>query len=288
MVVDRTERFRSIAAKHASSKNKSKLFSPKSDPYLKECSSLLKRIMDVETLLRSSEEEYTNRRSRVFTDDQRDDLDSNTRQFVEEGLQSIEHLKSQATEFKKAQHRAFGLGVVLILNDRLQGIVAVTDRLKVFRARQARAPGRRGEHTIRVPKNISFEHDPSEMKQTLLNKQDEHPLVPAHVPAAKQELLAAENTTLNESLNVLVTQVRETERTIHEIGELSHLLSCKVSEQAEEINHLYDLAVETSLHVEKGVEELEAAKKKGGSVRVALFVFIMMASITLLFLEFYG
>jgi chromosome segregation ATPase len=108
--------------------------------------------------------------------------------------------------------------------------------------------------------------------------------------------LSAENRMLHDELDAMIEDAKETERTAAQIGDLVSIFQTKVSEQAEQIQQLYDNALSAKDNLEESNKNLDSAKEKakgGGSAwgftalfRHMLLYVLLFASILLIIFDF--
>jgi syntaxin 18 len=106
----------------------------------------------------------------------------------------------------------------------------------------------------------------------------------AEVALHEQEF-AQENAGLVSELVERRERMREAERTVAEIAGLNQLFATKVLEQAREIEHLYDLAIEATTHIDRGNKELRKMKGRGPVLKFWLAFAILVLAFALLFLD---
>lgn len=104
---------------------------------------------------------------------------------------------------------------------------------------------------------------------------------------AQAQLFAEENAHLLESMQSTLSSVLSAESSILEIAQLQSSLLAQLHTQSESIDLLYDDAVRTVGDVERANKELRKAKERSGEARVFLLFFLIMGSLTLLFLDWY-
>ncbi|CAN7018885.1 hypothetical protein IGI04_022125 [Brassica rapa subsp. trilocularis] len=146
-------------------------------------------------------------------------------------------------------------GVVLILSEKLHSVTAQFDQLRATRFQDIinRAMPRR------KPKRITKEASP--VNATLANPE---PVEPDEIQAQprrlqQQQLLDDETQALQVELSNLLDGARQTETKMVEMSALNHLMATHVLQQAQQIEVLYDQAVEATKNVELGNKELSQA-----------------------------
>eukprot|EP00966_Prymnesium_polylepis_P046662 1081741-Prymnesium_polylepis.1 len=82
-------------------------------------------------------------------------------------------------------------------------------------------------------------------------------------------------------------QAREAEKSVLEISTLSHLFSSKVDEQAQQIDQLHEIAEQTSENLVSGNQYIDSAAKHSRDFRLWMLTVMLVASFSLLFLDWY-
>eukprot|EP00871_Galdieria_phlegrea_P002015 jgi/Galph1/2814/GphlegSOOS_G1465.1 len=101
----------------------------------------------------------------------------------------------------------------------------------------------------------------------------------------KQLLLEGENHFMLTELMNTLEQVKSAEKTALEIAALNQFLSMKLSEQAEEIETLYNDTVDSLENVQRGNRELRKLSNKGSSWNFYFILGLLVASFSLIFLH---
>ncbi|KAH1119248.1 hypothetical protein GYH30_047869 [Glycine max] len=104
----------------------------------------------------------------------------------------------------------------------------------------------------------------------------------------QQQLLDDETRALQVELTSLLDTGQETETNMVEMSALNHLMSTHVLHQAQQIEHLYDQAVEATKNVELGNIELSRAIQRNSSSRTILLLFLSVLTFSILFLDWYS
>jgi syntaxin 18 len=99
---------------------------------------------------------------------------------------------------------------------------------------------------------------------------------------------AQENEQLFEHVSTMVDEVRQIEGKVIEISKLQELFSQKVLVQAEQIDNISRVTVETAENVIEGNEQIKGAIKNRASLRVWILFVLIVLSFTLLFLDWYS
>ncbi len=104
---------------------------------------------------------------------------------------------------------------------------------------------------------------------------------------AAQVQLQEENSTLLNELQQMNDSVEQVQQTLVEISSLNQVFSSQIQEQSEQLELLYEEAMQVSMNFEKGNKELTKAKeynKQGGRI---IIIIILLATFSLLFLDWY-
>ncbi|KAG8082767.1 hypothetical protein GUJ93_ZPchr0014g47551 [Zizania palustris] len=104
----------------------------------------------------------------------------------------------------------------------------------------------------------------------------------------QEQLLDDETRALQVELTNLLDAVQETETKMIEMSALNHLMSTHVLQQAQQIQYLYDQAVEATNNVERGNKELSQAIERNSSSRTFLLLFFFVLTFSVLFLDWYS
>ncbi|KAK1320354.1 Syntaxin-81 [Acorus calamus] len=173
-------------------------------------------------------------------------------------------------------------GVVLILSERLHSVTTQFDRLRSIRFQDAvnRAIPRRklrrvaNSNSSDVSKSIHSDFREQELSSKTLKVQE--------------QLLDDDTRALQVELTNLLDTVQETETKMVEMSALNHLMSTHVLQQAQQIEVLYDQAVEATKNVESGNKELSQAIQRNSGSRTFLVLFLFVLTFSILFLDWYS
>eukprot|EP00033_Pygsuia_biforma_P004051 GCRY01004439.1.p1 GENE.GCRY01004439.1~~GCRY01004439.1.p1 ORF type:complete len:287 (+),score=54.05 GCRY01004439.1:166-1026(+) len=107
-------------------------------------------------------------------------------------------------------------------------------------------------------------------------------------PAAeKLEMFEEESHSLLNSLACLHDQTTELQASIHNIAFLQSVLSAKLMQQEESIHHIHQETIHTRVNLDKGNAELQSAAKQKAGARFFFVIFMVLASLCLLFLDWF-
>jgi syntaxin 18 len=93
---------------------------------------------------------------------------------------------------------------------------------------------------------------------------------------------------LEEELTQLLDQVRMAEKNVIEMSALSSLFATHVQAQAEQIESLYQDAIESSRHLDMGNVEMKKTIARKGHAQRYVAVILLIATLGLLFLDWYS
>ncbi|KAG9445568.1 hypothetical protein H6P81_011696 [Aristolochia fimbriata] len=231
---------------------------PKS-PFTKAALKTLESIDELERFIVKHRKDYVDLHR--TTEQERDSIEHEVSVFIKACKEQVEILTNRIhDEEKKGNSRPwFGLreddshadliahrhGVVLILSERLHSVTSQFDQLRAVRFQDAinrAAPRRKLQKVVN-----SDSLKPSGSTQSGLQEQ-ELPLEPLRL---QQQHLDDETHALQVELTSLLDAVQETETKMVEVSALNHLMSTHILQQAQQIEYLYEQAVEATHNVEK-------------------------------------
>ncbi|KAF8639429.1 hypothetical protein AX16_010284 [Volvariella volvacea WC 439] len=96
-----------------------------------------------------------------------------------------------------------------------------------------------------------------------------------------------ENATILQGLQDRLASIQQAESSLLEISALQTELTTHLTRQTELTEQLYEDAIATSATVERGNEQLKEAKRRAKDGRLFILVFLIGASLSLLFLHYY-
>ncbi|KAH9329173.1 hypothetical protein KI387_001281, partial [Taxus chinensis] len=238
--------------------------------FIKAALKTLESIRTLETFVLNHRKDYVDRHR--TTEQDRDTIEHEVQVFVKACREQIEILKNSIEiENKRGQTVswldirkedgnadvvAHKHGVVLILVERLHAVTALFDQLRAARFQDAI------DKTMpRRMRNLQSKTD--SVKTPVSDHLNDTDVTRQNAQAAQQgnqqQLLDEETQALQVELTNLLDTVQETERKVVEMSALSHLFSTHVLHQAQQIEHLYQQAIEATHNVEKGNKELAKA-----------------------------
>ncbi|XP_024991426.1 syntaxin-81 isoform X2 [Cynara cardunculus var. scolymus] len=179
-------------------------------------------------------------------------------------------------------------GVVLILSERLHSVTSQFDQLRAVRFQDAinRAMPRRKPK--RAPEKTSNDVFQSSNSQETREAASSGEIQAEPMKVQQQQLLDDETRALQVELSSLLDAARDTETKMVEMSALNHLMSTHVLQQAQQIEYLYDQAIEATKNVEMGNKELTQAIQRNSSSRTFLLLFLIVLTFSVLFLDWYS
>ncbi|RWR82227.1 syntaxin-81 [Cinnamomum micranthum f. kanehirae] len=305
---DRTEDFRDTVQSVARfiGYNESKMASilasmimhkpPQRSPFTKAALKTLQSIEELERFILKHRKDYVDLHR--TTEQERDSIEHEVSVFIKVCKDQIDILKNRISdEVESGSSKSWlGLqkdgsqadivahrhGVVLILSERLHSVTAQFDQLRAIRFQDAvnRVMPRRKLHKV-ASANSS---DVTKSNISDLRGQD----LPSEPLRVQEQLLDDETRALQVELTSLLDAVQETETKMVEMSALNHLMSTHVLQQAQQIEHLYEQAVEATMNVKRGNQELSQAIDRNSSSNTFLLLFFIVMTFAILFLHWYS
>ncbi|XP_020573687.1 syntaxin-81 [Phalaenopsis equestris] len=265
-------------------------------PFTKAALKTLEGINELEHFILKHQKDYLNLHR--TTEQERDNIEHEVGVFVKASKEQIDILKNKISDEEKHENTKRWLpmlrdgshadevahmhGVVLILSERLHSVTAKFDQLRAVRIREAinRAMPRQKKRTITT--NKSPEVLTSDFPELVSHEFSTEPIT------VQNQLLDDETRALQVELTSLLDAVQETETKMIEMSALNHLMSTHVLQQAQQIELLYEQAVEATKNVESGNKELTQAIKRNSSSRTFLLLFFFVLTFSVIFLDWYS
>ncbi|KMT18288.1 hypothetical protein BVRB_2g024510 [Beta vulgaris subsp. vulgaris] len=230
------------------------------------------------------------------TEQERDSIEQEVTSFVKLCQKQIDVLKASINDEEANSKGWLGIrmasnadtiahkhGVVLILSEKLHSVTSEFDRLRAIRFQDVlnRATPRRKRN--RIPESSATDH----LKSKHLENKEPDEVEPS--PQRVQEQLLDDDTrALQVELSNLLDAAQQTETKMVEMSALNHLMSTHVLQQAQQIEHLYEQAVEATQNVELGNKELSQAIQRNSGSRTFLLLFLIVLTFSVLFLDWYN
>lgn len=254
----------------------------------------LESIQTLEQFMRKHRKDYVD--PLRTTEQERDSIEQEVTAFIKTCKEQIDILQVSITEEEKklkgwlalsadgsnADTIAHKQGVVLILSEKLHSVTAQFDQLRAIRFQDAinRVTPRRKPKQSASSIPVDNSNGNVEFKES--NE------VPGELLRVQQQHLDDETRALQVELTSLLDSVQQTETKMVEMSALNHLISTHVLQQAQQIEHLYDQAVEATHNVQLGNKELAQAIQRNSSSRTFLVLFLFVLTFSILFLDWYS
>ncbi|KAA8534124.1 hypothetical protein F0562_031683 [Nyssa sinensis] len=257
------------------------------------------------------------------TEQERDSIEHEVTVFIKTCKEQIDIMKSSIHDEEANSKGWLGIrgdnsnadtiahkhGVVLILSEKLHAVTSQFDQLRAIRFQDAinktipRRKMKRGATSnstdvsktnnleLREPgqselKESEFHTEPMIVQQQQQLLDEETRALQVHGILIKLELLAT--VLLQVELTSLLDAAQETETKMVEMSALNHLMSTHVLQQTQQIEQLYEQAVEATTNVELGNKELSQAIQRNSSSRTFLLLFLFVLTFSVLFLDWYS
>ncbi|QCD92167.1 syntaxin-81 [Vigna unguiculata] len=268
---------------------------PQRSPFSKAALKTLESIGELDQFLSKHRKDYTDLHR--TTEKERDSIEHEVSTFIKTCQEQIDILKNSINQEEETSKGWLGIattksnadmiahkhGVVLILSERLHTVTAQFDQLRAVRFQDAinkAIPRRKLNRVTRKDSAETSKPDTMELREP-----EELRAEPLRV---QQQLLDDETRALQVELTNLLDTVQETETKMVEMSALNHLMSTHVLQQSQQIEHLYEQAVEATKNVELGNKELSQAIQRNSSSRTFLLLFLFVLTFSILFLDWYS
>lgn len=274
---------------------------PERGPFTKAALTTLESIRTLEEFLMKHKKDYVD--PHRTTEQERDSIEHEVTIFIKTCKERIDVLKNSINE-EEANAKgwlsirsddsntdtiAHKHGVVLILSEKLHSVTSQFDKLRALRFQEAinRVAPRR-KLKAAVPTNAtenSNSIEPRDGRYLEVREPDEIKTEPVRM---QKQLLDDETRTLQLELASMLDAVQVTETKMVEISALNHLMSTHILQQAQQIEYLYEQAIEATKNVELGNKELSQAIQRNSGSRTFLLLFLFVLTFSVLFLDWYN
>ncbi|KAH7839812.1 hypothetical protein Vadar_009140 [Vaccinium darrowii] len=271
--------------------------------FIKAALTTLESIGELEQFLVKHKKDYVDLHR--TTEQERDSIEHEITVFVKACKEQIDILKSSINDEESNSKGWLGIkgdhsnadtiahkhGVVLILSERLHSVTRQFDQLRSIRFQEAinQTIPRRRPKRVDISKSTDNSHsnkiELKEPNDSGLRDPDEIQTDPIRV---QQQLLDDETRALQMELTSLLDAAQETETKMVEMSALNHLMSTHVLQQTQQIEFLYEQAVEATKNVELGNKELSQAIQRNSSSRTFLLLFLFVMTFSIIFLDWYS
>ncbi|XP_021746319.1 syntaxin-81-like [Chenopodium quinoa] len=264
-------------------------------PFMKSSLKTLESIGELEKYLMKHKRDYVDMHR--TTEQERDSIEQEVTSFVKLCQKQIEVLKASISDEEANSKGWLGMnidgsnadiiahkhGVVLILSEKLHSVTSEFDRLRAIRFQDTLNRTMPRRKRSRVPDQKSTDHLKSQHQEA--TEPDEVEPSPQRV---QEQLLDDDTRALQVELSNLLDAAQETETKMVEMSALNHLMSTHVLQQVHQIEYLYDQAVEATHNMVLGNKELTQAIQRTSSSRMFLWLFFIVLTFAVLFLDWYS
>ncbi|KAL3820149.1 hypothetical protein ACJIZ3_006054 [Penstemon smallii] len=239
------------------------------------------------------------------TEQERDSIEHEVTVFIKACKEQIEVLKNSITDEEANSKGWLGVqransnadtiahkhGVVLILSEKLHSVTSQFDKLRALHFQDAInrvTPRRKMKRTTKAnaPESSSSANiDPGKEGNLDVRQTDDNQAQPVRF---QQQMLDDDTRALQVELASMLDAVQETETKMVEMSALNHLMSTHVLQQAQQIEYLYEQAIEATMNVELGNKELSQAIQRNSSSRTFLLLLLFVFTFGIIFLDWYS
>lgn len=272
-------------------------------PFIKAALKTLESIGELHQFLMKHKKDYVDMHR--TTEQERDSIEHEVTIFIKECKAQIDVLRAGISNEEANSKGWLGIrgdnstvdtvahkhGVVLILSERLHVVTSQFDQLRANRFQDAinRAmPRRKVKKVATADTTNSLKHNDYQDRGHINSDVAEPRDIQAEPMRVQQQLLDDETRALQVELTGLLDAAQQTESKMVEMSALNHLMSTHVLQQAQQIELLYDQAVEATNNVQLGNKELSKAIQRNSSSRTFLLLFLFVLTFSVLFLDWYS
>ncbi|CAA0808750.1 Syntaxin-81 [Striga hermonthica] len=277
--------------------------SRKRSSFSKAALTTLDSIGALEKFLMKHKKDYVD--SHRTTEQERDSIEHEVTVFIKACKDQIDVLKNSINDEEANSKGWLGLrndninadtvahkhGVVLILSEKLHSVTSQFDQLRALRFQDAInrvAPQRKPKQKRTSDFSGSSASGNADLEEANSSRAEQADNVQAEPIRFQQQLLDDETRALQVELSSMLDAVQETETKMVEMSALNHLMSTHVLQQAQQIEYLYEQAVEATKNVELGNKELSQAIQRNSSSRTFLLLFLFVLTFSIIFLDWYN
>ena len=194
---------------------------------------------------------------------------------------AVERARRGGALMRAPQCAAHLYGIGLILNDALNEVARTFDRVRETRFAETLARAERERQRRSAARRATYVESGSggDAGVSAVRVEDIETQTQAHVE--RQDDLERE-------LTQLLDQVRAAEKNVVEMSALSSLFATHVQAQAEQIESLYQEAIDSSRHFDMGNVEMKKTIARKGDAQRYVAIILLIATIALLFLDWYS
>ncbi|XP_005102139.1 syntaxin-18 [Aplysia californica] len=288
---------------------------------------LVKTITKLRDFLLENRKSYVNSGSLLsaqgsgMSESERDQIDNDAQEIIKSCRDTIVVFRVETDKQKvHPQVKEHRHAVMILVDSYLKAICKVYSEQKAVRVKRVvdrkriskLEPERKYNHLSRqqLKKNLNIDQDstekenvdPSENSGSEIapvqerRKQQPAPLfdeAPSYneeeeISPEEAQLFEQENKALYEEMNSMAEEVKHIEGQVVEIAKLQEIFTEKILEQDVQMNQISTTVVGTTENIKDANEEIREAIKKKAEFRVWILFFLVVCSLSLLFLDWYN
>ncbi|XP_062515557.1 syntaxin-18-like [Corticium candelabrum] len=230
-----------------------------------------------------------------LTDQDRDQIDLEAQNYMKTCSSLIANLKTEAfRENITDQQRLHREGVFGLLEGYLKDVCKLYSQQRAVRVKRVvdrKRISRLHSETSRLEIKPYNPLEPNTSPVVVSESEkcsDQDDEIDKQLTAEELQMFEEENVQLFSNMSTLVDEVRQIEGKVVELSKLQQFFTEKVLEQAGTIERIQDTCVEATENVREGNEQIREAIKNNAGFRVWILFFLVMCSVSLLFLDWYS
>lgn len=141
--------------------------------------------------------------------------------------------------------------------------------------------------TIGIPSPTVISHSKMQSATPVVDDLDDEEYDDIELSASQIQQFETENANILRNVQDTLASVQQAESRLMEISALQMELVAHLTKQSEISDQLYEDAIATTESVDKGNIQLKEAKRRAKDSRLYILVFLIGASLSLLFLHYY-
>jgi syntaxin 18 len=287
--------------------NRNILRPTKKPPFILAAQEIMKNITELRLFIRENSVDYLDATNFIpttsakrLTEEQRSEIDREAHITIDKcysGILSLEkHIDDISKDARLTTESIHHLGgVVECLKQKLGEVASF---FRVQKTERHRKRIKDAEGYVKYNKATKTRKSPSaaftshkfpaaDNSAVDISQHEEESVGNSHLEEGEKKLLEAENIALQQEFDTMVDQMKIVDSQLASVGNLLGELAFHVSAQKDTLSTVNKLAAEATQRVSKGNKELISATKKGVDFRVMVLLFLVVCSLSLLFLNWY-
>ncbi|XP_061194915.1 syntaxin-18-like [Saccostrea echinata] len=243
----------------------------------------------------------------TMSDTERDQIDEEAEKVIhmcQESLSLIKNLNGRLQPQTK-EHRAAVIRLVedylkvvckIYSEQRAVRVKRVVDRKRLSKLEPDKLIKQKRHNKQSSPTETSNTYQSSEQSQS--SQEERTPTKSKHTEERKEEeeeispeeaqMFEKENAALFEEMTSMSQEVGQIEGKVMEIAKLQEIFTEKVLEQEKDIDRIEQVVVGSTENIKEGNEEIRQAMKNSAGFRVYILFFLLLLTLSLLFLDWYN